>query len=110
MNNLYSKTTHTFIPYTYNEFNFYINLCLENQYINDIDYQHYIDNGCFCIHCSLKRKEIFFKAKAGEKILDKIIHTDIIHQLNNDTIKTKYTTLHLHKFKPGQFKINLYHY
>ena len=42
-----------------------MNLCLENQYINDIDIDHYIDNGCFCKYCSDKRKEIYFRAKAG---------------------------------------------
>lgn len=106
LDNLYSKTTHTFIPYTSNEFKFYMNLCLENQYINDIDTQHYIDNGCFCVHCSLKRKQMFFKAKAGETKFDKIIHTEVIKQVTNDKIKnTIYKTIYPPKFKHGQFKI-----
>ena len=106
LDNLYYKTTNTFIPYTSNEFKFYMNLCLENQYINDIDVEHYIDNGCFCIHCSLKRKEMFFKAKAGETKFDKIIHTEVIKQVTNKKIKnTIYKTINLPKFKQGQFKI-----
>lgn len=102
LDNLYSKTTNEFIPYTSNEFKFYMNLCLENQYINDIDTQHYIDNGCFCIHCSLKRKEIFFKAKAGQNKFDKIIHRDVINEVRNHK---NYNTSHQDKFKHGQFKI-----
>ena len=61
------KITDHFIPYTDSEYKFYMNLCLENQYINDIQYEHYIDNGCFCKLCIEKRREIFFKAKNGEK-------------------------------------------
>ena len=115
LTNLYSKTTNQFIPYTFNEFNFYMNLCLENQYINDIDIEHYIDNGCFCIHCSQKRKEIFFKAKAGEKKFEKIIHREVINEVRNGKIKelnkkiknTISDNINKKKFKPEQFKINV---
>ena len=115
LNNLYSKTTIEFIPYTNYEFNFYINLCLENQYINDIDTDHYIDNGCFCTHCSHKRKEIYFRAKAGEKKFEKIIHSEVINEVKIEKIKefnkiiknsmNQYNSKQ--KFNPKQFKINV---
>ena len=102
-------------PYKEGEFKFYINLCLENQYINDIDIYHYIDNGCFCKYCSNKRKEIYFRAKAGEKKFDKIIHTEVINEVTNEKIKeinnkikstiNQRTTRQ--KFKPNQFAINI---
>ena len=103
------------IPYTSEEFKFYINLCLENQYINDIQIDHYIDNGCICKYCKEKRKEIFFKAKAGDKIFDKIIHIDVINEVKNEQINKINTTikeainknLAKQKFKPKQFKINV---
>ena len=114
LNNLYIKTTNEVIPYTSNEFNFYMNLCLENQYINDIDIDHYIDNGCFCKYCSDKRKEIYFRAKAGEKKFDKIIHREVINEVKNEKIKeinnkikSTINQLNKRKFKPNQFTINV---
>jgi len=76
-----------FIPYTSSEFIFYMQLCLENQHINDIQIEHYIDNCCFCNYCSLKRKDIFFRAKKGETKFEKIIHTDVINEFKEDRIK-----------------------
>jgi hypothetical protein len=108
-----NKTCDDFIPYTKTEYNFYMNLCLENQYINDVQIEHYIDNGCFCKLCKEKRRTIFFKAKAGEKITEKIIHNEIVNEANNEKInkisnKIKEfvnNNLSKHKFKPKQFKL-----
>jgi len=110
-----NKKCEEFVPYTSIEYNFYMNLCLENQYINDLQIDHYIDNGCFCNLCKKKRKEIFFKAKAGEKIFEKIIHNEIVNEVKNEKIveiNNKLKELinnHLikQKFKSKQFKINV---
>jgi len=75
------------IPYTSVEFDFYMNLCLENQYINDIQIDHYIDNGCFCELCKNKRRDIFFRAKNGEKIFQKIIHDNVVFEEKQNIIK-----------------------
>ena len=111
LNNLYTKSTNEVLPYTDAEFEFYMNLCLENQYINDIDIDHYIDNGCFCTYCSHKRKEIYFRAKAGEKKFDKIIHREVINEVKNEKIKEinkiKSAINQHKKFKPNQFTINV---
>ena len=69
-----------FIPYTTDEYKFYVNLNLENQYINDIQLEHYIDNGCLCNICTKARKDIFIRAKKGEKKFNKIIHKNIINK------------------------------
>jgi hypothetical protein len=89
-----------------------MNLCLENQYINDIDNDHYIDNGCFCTYCSHKRKEIYFRAKSGEKKFDKIIHREVIQEAQTNKINIKIKGLidkinTGRKFKPKQFAINV---
>lgn len=112
LNNWYMRTIDEFIPYNDNEFKFYMNLCLENQYINDIDIDHYIDNGCFCTYCSHKRKEIYDKAKAGEKKFEKIIHRVVIQEVQTNKINTKLKELINkkntgRKFKPNQFAINV---
>ena len=75
------------IPYTVGEFDFYMNLCLENQYINDIQVDHYIDNGCFCELCKIKRRDIFFRAKNGDKIFEKIIHDNVVFEEKQNIIK-----------------------
>ena len=101
-----SKIGEAFTPYSEIEFNFYMNICLENQYINDIDVDHYIDNGCFCKYCSNKRKEIFMKAKSGEKHFDKIIHKEIIKEVKKNKMNMKMKELIQIKNKSGKFKAN----
>lgn len=105
------RLDNNFIPYTESEYKFYINLCLENQYIYDIQIDHYIDNGCFCRYCIDKRKEIFFKAKAGEKKFDKIIHREVIQEVKNNKVNLKIKDLlnkKIHnKFNSNQFMINI---
>jgi hypothetical protein len=104
-----------FIPYTKLEYNFYMNLCLENQHLNDIQTDHYIDNGCFCKYCTEKRKDLFFKAKSGIKIFEKIIHREVINEVKNNKINILNDKLRTamngyiskQKYKPKQFKINI---
>lgn len=103
-----------FIPYTDSEYKFYINLCLENQYINDIQVEHYIDNGCSCVLCSKKRKELFLKARSGEKIDEKIVHKDIVNEVKlekireiNKIINNNNNKLDTKKIIQNKFKINI---
>lgn len=107
LNIWHNRLTTEFIPYTESEYRFYINLCLENQYINDIDTDHYIDNGCFCEYCTQKRKEIFFKAKSGEKYFEKIIHREVKQEKIKQIKYAIESQLNKRKFKPNQFKINI---
>jgi hypothetical protein len=110
-----NKLANYVIPYTEEEYKFYMNLCLENQYINDIQINHYIDNGCFCRFCSEKRRNIFFKAKAGENKFEKIIHNQVINEKNNGKIKFISNKLREivkkhnsnFKYKTHQFTINV---
>ena len=74
------NTTDNFIPYSNEEYKFYVNLYLENQYINDIQSEHYIDNNCICKYCTKMRSDIFIRAKNGETKFDKIIHQDVINK------------------------------
>lgn len=78
LRNWENRLTHNFIPYTADEYKFYVNLYLENQHLNDIQVEHYIDNGCLCIACTKARQEIFLKAKRGETKFNKIIHDDVV--------------------------------
>jgi hypothetical protein len=75
-----NKTTDEFTPYSGDEYKFYVNLYLENQYINDIQTEHYIDNGCLCVYCTKTRKYIFDCAKNGETHFEKIVHQDVVNK------------------------------
>jgi hypothetical protein len=104
------KITGNFTPYTDIEYNFYVKLYLENQHINDIQINHYIDNGCYCELCNKKRRNIFFKAKKGEKITEKLIHYDVISSeidnRNNKLIEVIKKKIASKKFQTNQFAIN----
>jgi len=105
-----NKTCETFNPYTFDEFKFYMQICLENQYINDVQIEHYIDNGCFCKYCSLKRQDIYFRAKNGEMNFDKIIHTEVINnvkEIRNKKILQFIKTKSNKKYIINQFAIHL---
>lgn len=78
-----NKTCSDFNSYTKEEYLFYVKISLENQYYNVIQLDHYIDNGCFCKACSIKRRELYFKAIKGENITEKIIHNKSVNDLND---------------------------
>jgi len=111
LSNWDKRLCENFTPYSENEYRFYMNLCLENQYINDINTHHYIDNGCLCKLCIKKRRDIFLQAKNGEKNFEKIIHQEVINdsvnKINNklrDLISKKKSQ---QKYSPKQFNINI---
>jgi len=78
LNSWENKLDNTSVSYTKEEYYFYMNICLENQFYNDIQLEHYIDNGCFCNGCTQKRRDTYFKALNGEQITEKIIHNDVV--------------------------------
>lgn len=88
LNKWNNKLTNNFDSYTKEQYDFYINLCMENQYYIDFQLQHYFDNGCICKLCAKKRNEIYNKVKSGQKINEKIIHFDIANKDKLNKIET----------------------
>jgi hypothetical protein len=109
------KMSGPFNSYSNEEYKFYMNLCLENQYINDIQVEHYIDNGCFCNLCKEKRRNIYFRAKNGETRFEKIIHNEVVNKEIEvrqkkiiEVFKEKSNKINSgKKFLSNQFKIKL---
>ena len=112
------KTEPHFTPYKEEEYKFYVVLYLENQHINDIQQDHYIDDGCYCDLCKKKRREYFFKAKRGETITEKITHNALVNENVKqknikiyEIIKNRLAELNKHKIKATQkhskFAINI---
>ena len=64
-------------------------LYLENQVYNDIQVDHYIDCGCICRDCSEKRAYLFKRAKCGERINERIIHTECVEARKRSQIIRK---------------------
>lgn len=99
-----SKQDSNFIPFSNDEYKMYEELCLDNQHIIDVQYDHYLDNGCYCSNCSIKREILKNKIKSGKtiEISDKILHVNpskkiLIPKLKNKNInESKYGT---NKFK-----------
>ena len=52
------RTTSSVVPYTQEEFKFYLNISTENKYMNEIQKDHYLDNGCACKKCMEQRIQI----------------------------------------------------
>jgi len=78
-----------YVQYTHEEYNFYMILCLENQHINDIQTEHYIDEGCICTECKKQRTVVYNNLKNGININTRIKHSDVIKKINVDN-KTKF--------------------
>lgn len=106
------KLCANFLPYTSNEYSFYMILCLENQHINDIQAEHYIDNGCFCKYCTKKRRDIYYSAKNGERKFEKIVHSDVVHEeqqkVKKNILEVVNKKMVNQKFTPKQFKISVH--
>jgi hypothetical protein len=69
--------------FTPDQYNLYLKISLENQYYDQIERFHYLDNGCFCDACNVKRREIYIKAANNEPVNEKIIHENCIIEYNH---------------------------
>jgi hypothetical protein len=69
-----NKKTFDFNPYTEEEYNFYYKISQENAYMNEVQRTHYLDEGCTCKACELKRSSILERINRGENVNEKIIH------------------------------------
>ena len=103
LNEWSNKSTSYFEPYSKEQYTHYLTICLENQYICDLDSNHYIDFGCLCKLCSDKRQNIFQRAKKGEKINEKINHSDLVNEFNKKQQINKYAVNNIQNISRIQF-------
>ena len=85
-------------------------VCLENQHMNDIQPEHYIDHGCRCPMCTSKRRELFARVKNGEDVHERIIHSELSEiRAKNTQAKIKGAAVKRmgSKFEANQFSIKL---
>lgn len=69
--------------YSESEYNLYEKISIENMSYSSIQLEHYIDNGCLCKFCSIKRNELLQKHKQGNIINEKINHNELVVHATN---------------------------
>jgi len=75
-NEWFNKSELVFIPFTYEEYNLYEYISIENNFGYNIQSKHYIDQGCMCKACDIKRRKIGNRILQGENIRENIIHEE----------------------------------
>lgn len=70
------KSCDPFEAFTPSEYKLYDDLTIENSHIDYIQNDHYMDEGCKCKACKIKRKDIATKLLRGIQVTEKIKHDD----------------------------------
>jgi len=75
-NNWLLKSTEIRDSYTLEEYKIYEDITLTNYHIDYVQSEHYIDEGCGCKACNIKRKEIASNISKGIISNEKVIHIE----------------------------------
>ena len=70
------KSCNKIKAYTQSQYDVYNEITMENSHLDYIQSQHYIDDGCKCNLCNIKRLNIRNKIIRGGQITEKIYHND----------------------------------
>jgi len=70
------KSCEPFEAYSPSEYKLYEDLTIENSHIDYIQNNHYMDEGCKCKACKIKRKDVATKLLRGIPVTGKITHND----------------------------------
>ena len=97
LNSWREKKTWSVTPFTSDEYNFYENISIDNQYIYDIQSKHYLDEGCSCKACNLKRNNIIERIERGEKVSEKINHNENKIEYLKQQAKNKLKVININK-------------
>jgi hypothetical protein len=76
-----AKSTSDLTPYTSDQYTMYEQLTIENSHIDQIQVNHYMDEGCLCKACSIKRCETANKLNRGLVVTDRIVHSEAKNEL-----------------------------
>jgi len=75
------KSCAPFEYYDLKEYKLYNEITLENCHYDFIQSDHYLDEGCRCKACSIKRGEIARKILRGISVNERIVHTEAKNEL-----------------------------
>jgi hypothetical protein len=90
-----NRSCDNFDTYTPEQYKLYEEITIENSHIDYIQNNHYMDEGCKCKACKIKRNEVAMKLLRGQQVVDKIVHTDAKTELITKRIvqATKYNKI-----------------
>ena len=80
------KSTNNSLPYTPEQYHMYEELTMENSHIDYIQINHYIDEGCICKACKIKRYDVATNIMRGNFINKKITHIEAKQELMQKTV------------------------
>jgi hypothetical protein len=75
-NEWYNKSTLERDSYTLEQYNLYQEITIENSHFDHVQFDHYMDEGCVCNACKLKRAEMASKIMRNIHISDRLVHTE----------------------------------
>ena len=82
-------STTNFISYSPEQYKMYEELTIENSHMDYIQLNHYMDEGCLCEACNIKRKSISNNLLNGKVVTDHIHHSDAIKEMNKKRLIRK---------------------
>jgi hypothetical protein len=75
-----NQTLETFLSaFSKEEYFFYMKISKENQWQNNIQRDHYLDFGCVCFHCNMKRREVKQKIRNCQDTNILVYHEQVIN-------------------------------
>ena len=81
-NEWFIKSSEPRLSYTLDQYKLYEEITISNSHYDYVQFDHYIDEGCICKACKLKRAEIASKLLRGiENLNDRIVHTEAKSEL-----------------------------
>lgn len=82
LNDWYNKTSSNTVSFTPDEFKLYEYICrTNNNHTTFVQLNHYLDEGCICKACQIKRNDIAKKIMKGERRVDRIFHEEAKSEL-----------------------------
>ena len=102
----YEKSTSNHLPYTEEESIFYFNLSLENQFYNFIQENHYIDNGCQCKYCKIKRQKIYISCLNNKYQGEIVDHEKNVNEFKYNVLEKIKTKINNIKSNSSKMKLS----
>ena len=70
------KSTDEKVCYTLEQYRLYQEITIENAHMDYIQLEHYMDEGCLCKACNIKRNDIASKLMRGINVSERIFHRE----------------------------------
>lgn len=71
-----SKSTYEKKSYSLEQYKLYESITIENSHLDQVQFEHYMDEGCICKACNLKRAEIASKIMRGILVTERLVHIE----------------------------------